>query len=89
MGGTVIHQLVLHQTLYMRCVLQISERQDLFLLNNFENTSVTFSGGRFSAILILCTQIGLIVRREHTAWNESHFVVNVALMDEAGESDDK
>ena len=30
-----------------------------------------------------------ILRREHTAWNESHFVVNVALMDEAGESDDK
>ena len=30
-----------------------------------------------------------ILSREHTAWNESHFVVNVALMDEAGESDDK
>ena len=30
-----------------------------------------------------------ILRREHTAWNGSHFVVNVALMDEAGASNDK
>jgi hypothetical protein len=29
-----------------------------------------------------------LLRRERTAWNGSHFVANVALMDEAGASND-
>ena len=32
---------------YILCVLQISELSGLFLWSNFENTGVTFSGGRF------------------------------------------
>ena len=35
--------------IYTLCVLQISEILGLFLWSNFENTGVTFSGGRFSA----------------------------------------